>query len=86
MEEQTIKAKTGIDRVETAVEALNISVNEFGGVNLPYMLSIYEPDIEGMRQNVAEDMDIPFPEVEFSDELFIALLLSDPNNVIFISP
>ena len=63
---QTIKAKTVIDRVETAVEALNISVNEFGGVNLPYMLSIYEPDIEGMRQNVAEDMDVTFPEVEFS--------------------
>ena len=27
---QTIKAKTVIDRVETAVEALNVSVNEFG--------------------------------------------------------
>ncbi len=32
---QTIKAKTVIDRVETAVEALNVSVNEFGYVNLP---------------------------------------------------
>ena len=31
---QTIKAKTVIDRVETAVEALNVSVNEFGYVNL----------------------------------------------------
>ena len=43
---QTIKAKTVIDRVETAVEALNVSVNEFGYVNLPYMLSIYETDRE----------------------------------------
>ena len=34
-----------IDRVETAVEALNVSVNEFGYVNPAYMLSIYEPDI-----------------------------------------
>ena len=42
---QTIKAKTVIERVETAVEALNVSVNEFGYVNLAYMLSIYEPDI-----------------------------------------
>lgn len=40
---QTIKAKTEIERVETAVEALNVSVNEFGAVNLPFMLSIYEP-------------------------------------------
>ena len=34
---QTIKAKTVIDRVETAVEALNVSVNEFGYVNLAYI-------------------------------------------------
>lgn len=39
---QTIKPKNKVERVETAVEALNISVNEFGAVNLPYMLSIYE--------------------------------------------
>ena len=37
---QTIKAKPVIERVETAVEALNISINEFGAVNLPYMLYI----------------------------------------------
>lgn len=40
---QTIKAKAVIDRVETAVEALNISVNEYGNVNIPFMFSIYEP-------------------------------------------
>ena len=43
---QTIKARTLIERVETAVEALNVSVNEYGTVNIPYMLSIYEPDID----------------------------------------
>ena len=87
---QTIKAKTVIDRVETAVEALNISVNEFGGVNLPYMLSIYEPDIEEMRQNVTEDMDVPFPEVEFSDEQTSefkrAALVQELEGVIFLNP
>ena len=31
---QTIKAKVSIERVETAVEALNVSINEFGTVNL----------------------------------------------------
>ena len=44
---QTIRPKTMPERVETAVEALNISVNEFGGVNLPFMLSLYEPDTKG---------------------------------------
>ena len=51
---QTIKAKTVIDRVETAVEALNVSVNEFGYVNLAYMLSIYEPDITNAKEELAE--------------------------------
>lgn len=43
---QTIKAKMVIDHVATAVEALNVSINEFGTVNIPYMLSIYEPDLQ----------------------------------------
>ena len=50
---QTIKAKDNIERVETAVEALNISVNEFNVVNIPFMLSIYEPDISDMKKDVA---------------------------------
>lgn len=45
---QTIKAKVSIERVETAVEALNVSINEFGTVNLAYMQSIYHPDISDM--------------------------------------
>lgn len=52
---QTIKAKTVIDRVETAVEALNVSVNEFGYVNIPYMLSIYEPDLTRAQENPAKE-------------------------------
>lgn len=53
---QTIKAKTVIDRVETAVEALNVSVNEFGYVNLAYMLSIYEPDITNKQRFISQVM------------------------------
>ena len=50
---QTIKAKSVVDRVETAVEALNVSVNEFGYVNIPYMLSIYEAD----RDTLIKELD-----------------------------
>ena len=49
----TIKAKSVVDRVETAVEALNVSVNEFGYVNIPYMLSIYEAD----RDTLIKELD-----------------------------
>lgn len=33
---QTIRAKQEIEWVETAVEALNISINEYNGVNIPF--------------------------------------------------
>ena len=45
--------KSVVDRVETAVEALNVSVNEFGYVNIPYMLSIYEAD----RDTLIKELD-----------------------------
>ena len=51
---QTIKAKQEVTRVETAVEALNLSINKFNGVNLPYMLSVYEPDISGYIDEIRE--------------------------------
>lgn len=62
---QTIRPKNQIERVETAVEALNVSVNEFGGVNLPFMLSLYTPDIsseiaklpEGVKLSVGEAVE-----------------------------
>lgn len=44
---QTIRAANKTERVETAVEALNLSVCEYNGVNIPYMLEVYEPDISG---------------------------------------
>ena len=44
---QTIRAASKTERVETAVEALNLSVCEYNGVNIPYMLEVYEPDISG---------------------------------------
>ena len=87
---QTIKAKPVIDRVETAVEALNVSVNEFGTVNIPYMLSVYEPDIEGMRAGVAEETGITAQEVGFSEELTTdlkrAALVQELEGLIFLNP
>ncbi|MCL2050862.1 MAG: DEAD/DEAH box helicase family protein [Lachnospiraceae bacterium] len=41
---QTIRPAKEIDGVSTAVEALNVSLNCKGEVNIPYMLSIYDPD------------------------------------------
>lgn len=49
---QTIKAKSVIDRVETAVEALNVSINEYGCVNLPYMRSIYETERDTLLEEL----------------------------------
>ena len=87
---QTIKAKTVIDRVETAVEALNVSVNEFGYVNLAYMLSIYEPDITNAKEELAEKTGQTADEITLSDdalaELRRAVLVEELDGLIFLNP
>ena len=87
---QTIKAKTVIDRVETAVEALNVSVNEFGYVNLAYMLSIYQPDISEALENLAKESGNPVEEISLSDdaamELKRAALVNELEGLIFLNP
>ena len=87
---QTIKAKAVIDRVETAVEALNVSVNEFGYVNLAYMLSIYEPDITNAKEELAEKSGQTADEITFSDdalaELRRAVLVEELDGLIFLNP
>ena len=87
---QTIKAKTVIDRVETAVEALNVSVSEFGYVNIPYMLSIYEPDITKAMEELAEKSGNPTEEISLSDdaatELKRGVLVEELDGLIFLNP
>jgi len=86
---QTIKAKVEIDRVETAVEALNVSVNEYGSVNLAFMQSLYHPDISGMVQ-AAEETGVAAEEIGLSDglraELERAAILKELEGVIFLNP
>ena len=87
---QTIKAKSTIDRVETAVEALNVSVNEFGYVNLAYMLSIYEPDITKAKEELAEKSGQNADEITLSDDatadLRRAVLVEELEGLIFLNP
>ena len=85
---QTIKAKPVIERVETAVEALNISINEFGAVNIPYMLSIYEPDMAGIVAEVKEatgESEVSFSE-DLTDELKRVALVKELEGLIYLNP
>ena len=87
---QTIKAKTVIERVETAVEALNVSVNEFGAVNLPYMLSIYDPDITSVKEELARKDGTTVDEISFSEDLTAdlkrAALVQELEGLVFLNP
>lgn len=87
---QTIKAKTIIERVETAVEALNVSVNEYGIVNIPYILSIYETDISTMRDKVSAENVEGSEEVIFSETLEVdlkrAVLVEELEGLIYLNP
>ena len=80
---QTIRAKNQVERVETAVEALNVSVNEFGTVNIPFMLSIYEPDISKEMESLPEGSTLS-PDAEA--EVKRAALLKDLEGLVYLEP
>ena len=80
---QTIRAKNQVERVETAVEALNVSVNEFGAVNIPFMLSIYEPNISKEIENLPEGSALS-PDAEA--EIKRAALLKDLEGLVYLEP
>ena len=87
---QTIKARTDVTEVETAVEALNVSMNEFGKVNIPFMLSIYEPDITDAKKEAAEKSGAEPDEVSFSEDLTAELkrsaIIKDLEGLIYLNP
>ena len=80
---QTIRPKSQSDRVETAVEALNISVNEYGSVNIPFMLSLYEPDMKEALMQLPEGSTL---SAEEEAELKRSLLVQELAGLIFLEP
>lgn len=87
---QTIKAKVQIERVETAVEALNVSINEYGSVNIPYMLSIYHPDLSKLIEELVTKRNEPSSNILLSDdvkaELERAVMLEELQELIYLNP
>ncbi|SEW00557.1 helicase-related protein [[Clostridium] fimetarium] len=80
---QTIKAKVEIVRVETPVEALNVSVNEYGGVNIPFMLSIYHPSIDNAMDSFSESDTL---SVNTKVELERSIMLEELTGLIYLNP
>lgn len=80
---QTIRAKNQVDRVETATEALNVSVSEFGVVNIPFMLSIYEPDISKAMAELPEGSTL---SEQAEAELKRAVLLEELSGLVYLDP
>ena len=87
---QTIKAKTDVSQVETAVEALNVSMNEFGKVNLPFMLSLYEPDLTGVKEQLAKENGEQPEDISFSEDLEKdlkrAAIIKELEGLIYLNP
>lgn len=80
---QTIRAKNQVERVETATEALNVSVSEFGMVNLPFMLSIYEPDISKVMQELPEGSTL---SEQAEAEVKREVLLEELSGLVYLDP
>ena len=81
---QTIKPSVEMNRAETAVEALNASIHEFGYVNLPYMLCLYQPNTEHILKE-KESQGIQMSEEEKA-ELACRLLTEELHGLIFLNP
>ena len=75
---QTIKAKKEIKSAETAAEALGISINEFNGVNIPFMADIYRPDIT--------DTDKEPLSLQQEKELRCGKIIKELEGIIFLNP
>lgn len=54
---QTIRAKQVVEKAENAVEALRLSINEYGKINIPYMLNLYKPTISDMSNELSENVE-----------------------------
>ncbi len=80
---QTIRPKNQVERVETAVEALNVSISEYGTINLPFMLSIYEPDIEPALNQLPEGSTISSAA---EAEVKRGVLLDELTGLIYLDP
>lgn len=87
---QTIRPRNMRMEVETAVEALHISINEFGEVNIPFMLSLYKPDLTDIKKEIADETGLSDDEVEFSEGAEKGLarqeLIKELKGIIFLNP
>jgi N12 class adenine-specific DNA methylase len=80
---QTIKPKIVIERVETAVEALNVSMNEYGAVNIPFMLSIYHPSLTNAMTELPPGSTL---SEQAQAELERGIMLEELKGLIFLNP
>lgn len=72
---RTICPKKEIISTDTAVEALRVSMSEFGYVNIPYMLELYKPDVS------------EYENTEMSqEEKQVAALAEELKGIIFLDP
>ena len=90
---QTIKAHNDVSKVETAMEALNVSMNEFGYVNIPFMLSIYSPVIDETKMKsygmaVGEPMTYGDKDIgtESLKEFQRLIMIDELEGVIYLNP
>ncbi len=80
---QTIRPKNQVERVETASEALNVSVSEYGSVNLSFMLGIYEPDITQAMERLPKGSTL---SENAEAELKRGVLLEELQGLIYLDP
>ena len=87
---RTIRPYIKPDKAETAVDALNLCINEYGLVDMYYILSLYKPDINDLIKEESEKTGRDIADIEtdsdLTDVLILTKLTQELKGVIFLNP
>lgn len=84
---RTIKNAELVQSVDSVIDALNCSINEFGRVDLPYMASILDKDVEQIRKDMMS-RGIPSSDLEYQtdEEIKMEEIIDGLSGIIFMNP
>lgn len=85
--ERTIKNAETVQSVDNAVDALNCSINDFGRVNLRYMASLYDKNVEQLKKELLDNNIISLDNDSLTDEeIKMYSLINELKGVIYLNP
>ena len=68
-DKQVIRPVLTNESADTALDALTMSINKYGNVNMPYILSLYPRDIDEVIDELKEEIYLDLSQYNFKDKM-----------------